>query len=729
MSGEEFINMEVDGVPVKARKGDMIIRVTDANNAYVPRFCYHDKLTIAANCRMCLVEVEKAPKPMPACATPVAEGMKVFTKSPRAIGAQRATMEFLLINHPLDCPICDQGGECELQDLAVGFGRDLSRFHERKRAVQDENLGPLIATDMTRCIHCTRCVRFTQEIAGYQELGMIGRGEQMKVRTYIEQTVHHEMSGNVIDLCPVGALVSKPYRFSARAWEMMSHPLVSPHDGVGTNLYGHVLRGRLMRVIPRENEAINETWIPDRDRFSYEGIYSTDRIQKPMIRQAGAQPGGGGGDWIETDWETALAKVAEGLKSRAADLGVLASSTSTLEELYLLGRLARGLGTANIDHRLRQRDFRDQDADPAFPSLGMKIADVDSLNGLLLVGASLRREVPILAHRVRKAAMRGAEVVSVGPVPAEYLFPVAVDLVSAPAKQVADLAAILSVVAETAGKPIPEHLAAAVRDAKVGDAHRAAAASLVAGEKRAVWLGALALRHPSYADLRALAAAIAQISGASFGVLAEGGNAAGAYLAGAVPHREAGGKPAGKKGLSALEMFQRTLKAYVLFGGVEPWIDSVDTESSRNVSKSDFVVAITPFANEQLREIADVLLPIGTFAETSGTYVNLEGVWQTQSGAAQPVGEARPGWKVLRVLGNLLNFSGFDYQSSEEIREELRKLCGDDTVAAYKGSHRIAPGAAGNDVLDISMYHVDALVRRAPSLQKTREGRTLAVTY
>jgi NADH-quinone oxidoreductase subunit G len=729
MSGEEFINMEVDGVPVKARKGDMIIRVTDANNKYVPRFCYHDKLTVAANCRMCLVEVEKAPKPLPACATPVAEGMKVFTKSPRAIGAQRAVMEFLLINHPLDCPICDQGGECELQDLAVGFGRDLSRFHERKRSVPDENLGPLIATDMTRCIHCTRCIRFTQEIAGYQELGMIGRGEQMKVRTYIEQTVHHEMSGNVIDLCPVGALVSKPYRFSARAWEMMSHPLVSPHDGVGTNLYGHVLRGRLMRVIPRENEAINETWIPDRDRFSYEGVYSADRVEKPMIRQEGAQPGGGGGDWIETDWETALAKVAAGLKSRADDLGVLASSTSTLEELYLLGRLARGLGSSNIDHRLRQRDFRDQDADPACPSLGMKIAAVDSLNGLLLVGSSLRREVPILAHRVRKAALRGAKVVSLGPVPAEFLFPVAVDLVSAPSKQVADLAAILAVAAETAGKPIPDHLRATVREARIGDSHRAAAAALVAGEKRAVWLGALALRHPAYSDLRALAAALAEVTGASLGVLAEGGNAAGAYLAGAVPHREAGGKQAGKTGLSALEMFQRTLKAYVLFGGVEPWIDAVDADSSRNVSKSDFVVAITPFANEQLREIANVILPVGTFAETSGTYVNLEGLWQTQTGAAQPVGEARPGWKVLRVLGNLLGLSGFDYQSSEDVREELHKLCGDNAATAYKGSHRIVPGSAGNDVLDISMYHVDALVRRAPSLQKTREGRTLAVTY
>src|SRR6201996_237905 len=384
MSGEEFVNMEIDGVPVKARKGDMIIRVTDANHAYVPRFCYHEKLTVAANCRMCLVEVEKAPKPLPACATPVTEGMKVFTKSPKAIGAQRATMEFLLINHPLDCPICDQGGECELQDLAVGFGRDLSRFHERKRSVQDENLGPLIATDMTRCIHCTRCIRFTQEIAGYQELGMIGRGENMKVRSYIETTVHHEMSGNVIDLCPVGALVSKPYRFSARAWEMISHPLVSPHDGVGTNTFGHVLRGKLMRVVPRENEAINEIWIADRDRFSYEGVYSHDRLTRPLVKKDG--------EWVESDWEPALMLAAEGLKDHAAGLGVLANPSSTTEELYLAGRIARGLGSSNIDHRLRQHDLRDQAADPVFPNLGMSIASIDTLSSLLIVGSHLRRE-------------------------------------------------------------------------------------------------------------------------------------------------------------------------------------------------------------------------------------------------------------------------------------------------------------------------------------------------
>jgi NADH-quinone oxidoreductase subunit G len=574
---------------------------------------------------------------------------------------------------------------------------------------------------MTRCIQCTRCIRFTEEIAGIQELGMIGRGEQMKVRTYIETTVHHEMSGNVIDLCPVGALVSKPYRFSARAWEMTSVPLISPHDGVGTNLFGHVLRGKLMRVVPRENEAINEVWIADRDRFSYEGVYSADRVQRPMIRK--------GEEWVETDWETALAKTAEGLRPRAAELGVLASASSTVEELHLAARLARGLGTNNIDHRLRQRDLRDQSADPLFPSLGMSIAAIDSLTALLVIGSNLRREVPVLAHRIRKAARGGAKIALLNPGRFDYKFPIAAYLESAPAKQVADLAAILAVAAETAGKAVPEHLAAFVRDAKVDDLHRVVAAALASGEQRAVWLGALAIRHPAFADLRALAAALADITGASFGVLAEGGNAAGAYLAGAVPHREAGGKAVQTSGLAATEMLHRSLKAYLLFGGVEPWVDALDAEAARSLSKAEFVVAITPFANDSLRKVAHVILPIGTFAETSGTYVNMEGVWQSQTGAAAPVGEARPGWKVLRVLGNLLNLTGFEYQSSEDVREELRKLCGEPVASSYKGSHRVAHATGEARLVDLPMYQIDALVRRAPSLQKTREGRTPAATY
>src|SRR5437764_129452 len=627
----------------------MLIRVTDAHGAYVPRFCYHEKLSVAANCRMCLVEVEKAPKPLPACATPVMEGMKVFTKSARAIGAQRATMEFLLINHPLDCPICDQGGECELQDLAVGFGRDISRYHEGKRSVPDENLGPLIATDMTRCIHCTRCIRFTEEIAGVQELGMIGRGEHMKVRTYIESTVNHELSGNVIDLRPVGALVSKPYRFSARAWEMSSTPMISPHDPVGTNLFGHVLRGKLMRVVPRENEAINETWIADRDRFSYEGVYSPDRLAQPLLRRAQT--------WVETDWESALRQAAQGLRARAPDLGVLASSSSTLEELYLAGRIARGLNSHNVDHRLRQLDFRDQQADPVFPGLGMRIAEVDSLDALLVIGANLRREVPILAHRVRKAALRGAQVAMLNPARFPYLFPVKAYLTCAPADLAADLAAVVAAAAAAAGKPVPRQLGGAVGAARVSEAHRAAAQVLLGGGKRAVWLG-----------------------------------------------------------------------------GLEPSLDALVPQSLRTLARAEFVVAATPFASEEVKRVAHLLLPMGTFAETSGTYVNCEGLWQSHSGAAAPVGEARPGWKVLRVLGNLLGLEGFDYQSSEDVLREVREACAALKPAGYQGTHAVREadeaGAAEDAALvDVPMYQTDALLRRAPSLQRTREGRTPAVTY
>ncbi|HEX4648340.1 MAG TPA: NADH-quinone oxidoreductase subunit NuoG [Steroidobacteraceae bacterium] len=724
---ETEINIEVDGVPVKARKGEMLIRTTDRAGVYVPRFCYHEKLTIAANCRMCLVEVEKAPKPLPACATPVTEGMKVFTKSPRAIGAQRATMEFLLINHPLDCPICDQGGECELQDLAVGFGRDISRYNEGKRSVPDESLGPLIATDMTRCIHCTRCIRFTEEIAGVQELGMIGRGEHMQVRTYIESTVNHELSGNVIDLCPVGALVSKPYRFSARAWEMQAVPLVSPHDPVGTNLYGHVLRGRLMRVVPRENDAINETWIADRDRFSYEGIYSADRLNTPLLRR--------GESWVAGDWEAALTEVATALRSHAPDLGVLASPGCTIEELYLAGRIARGLGTHNVDHRLRQRDFRDQQADPVFPGLGLAIADVEALNGLLVIGANLRREVPMLAHRVRKAALRGAHVAMLNPARLTHLFPVRSQLISAPADFVADLAAVLAAASAATGKSVPPQLAAVVGEARVTDEHRAAAQALLSGERRAVWLGALAARHAAFADLRALAAALAELTGATLGRLAEGGNAAGAYLAGAIPHREAGARPVARPGLSARDMLQRPLRAYLLFGGLEPSIDALEPESLRTLAKAGFVVAVTPYASEELMRIAHVLLPMGTFAESSGTYVNCEGVWQSQTGAAAPVGEARPGWKVLRVLGNLLALEGFEYQSSGDVLREVRDACAAAKPAGYQGAHVVRKAAAETDgngagpLIDLPMYQTDAVVRRAPSLQKTREGRTPAAAY
>jgi NADH-quinone oxidoreductase subunit G len=710
---DDTVNIEVNGVPLKARKGQMIMQVTDPADIYIPRFCYHDKLTVAANCRMCLVEVEKAPKPLPACATPVTEGMKVFTKSPKAVAAQRATMEFLLINHPLDCPICDQGGECELQDLALGFGRDISRFSERKRVVKDKNIGPLVSTDMTRCIHCTRCVRFGAEIQGYPQMGATGRGENMEIGTYIEHSVDHELSANIVDLCPVGALNNKPFRYHARAWEMTQSALVSPHDAFGTNLYAHVLRGKLMRMVPRENEEINETWIADRDRFGFEGMYSGDRVSQPMLRIDGQLQA--------VDWEVALNAAAEGLQRVAgrnkAATGYLASPLATVEELFLLAQIARGLGSNNIDHRLRQLDFRAQESEPAYPHLGLKIADVEHLEGVLVVGSDLRREMPMLAHRIRKAAIKGgAQVAFVNPRRFDYMFPVAG--YSAEGDLVAELTALLHAAAGAANKPVPS----GVGQASVTEKHKSMIAALSHGARHAVILGTLAQRHPAYSQLKALSAAIADLSGASIGWITEGANAAGAYLAGAVPHRASGGAPVGAPGLSARSMLENPLKAYVLFGGIDPANDlSVDASA---LASAELVVAITTHLPESLRSAVHVVLPIGSFAESAGTYVNAEGRWQSWTGAAKLPGESRPGWKVLRVLANLLGLHGVDYNSADEIRDVLKVLCGARTEAA-----RVAAGAIPNGAIpqgawmDIPPYQSDVLVRGSEPLQKTKDGR------
>jgi len=698
MSDENTVNVEVDGRPLKARKGQMIIQLTDGAGVYVPRFCYHEKLSIAANCRMCLVEVEKAPKPMPACATPVAEGMKVFTRSPRAIAAQKATMEFLLINHPLDCPICDQGGECELQDLALGFGASGSRFDERKRSVKDRNLGPLISTDMTRCIHCTRCVRFTAEVAGLQELGATGRGENMEIGTFIERSVDHELSGNVIDLCPVGALNSKPFRHRARAWEMTEHALVSPHDGAGSNLWGHVLRGRLMRVVPRTNEDINETWIADRDRFSYEGIYSADRLKAPMMRSEGR--------WQEVSWEAALEAAATMLRDAAKEgggrLGFLASPGSTNEEAYLLGRIARGLGSHDVDSRLRQLDFSDQSADPAYPGLGMPLRGIDGLSGLLLAGCHVREEAPMVAHRVRKAALAGCRVSLVSTSAQTCHFPVLRQSTVA----AADLAAEL----------------AALADGPTAEAQKAVVESL-SGGRAAILLGGVAHRHSHFADIRAAAAALAAKTGATLGFLPDGGNAAGVALAGALPHRLPGGRPDPDAGFDVSRMLGSPLAACVLFGGIEPAKDIGLAGAEGALAACRRVIAVTPYADPSVMAFAQLLLPMGSFAETSGSYVNVEGRWQEFRGCAQPVGESRPGWKILRVLGNLLGLAGFDYESSSDVLAELRRLAGG---AAYDGGFRTAraPGRERRGTsAAMPIYAVDAVVRHAPALQRTRAGQ------
>ena len=728
---DDLVNIEVNGVPLKARKGQMIMQVTDPADIYIPRFCYHDKLTIAANCRMCLVEVEKAPKPLPACATPVVEGMKVFTRSPKAVGAQRATMEFLLINHPLDCPICDQGGECELQDLALGYGRDISRFAERKRVVKDKNLGPLVSTDMTRCIHCTRCVRFGQEIQGYPQMGATGRGEHMEIGTYIEHSVDHELSANIIDLCPVGALNNKPFRYHARSWEMTQQALVSPHDAFGTNLYAHVLRGKVMRIVPRENEEINETWIADRDRFGFEGMYSAERVTQPLLRINGVlEP---------VEWEVALNAAAEGLqKSIAAhgaqSSGFLVSPMATLEEMYLTAAIARGVGSGNVDHRLRQLDCRGQADEAAYPGLGLKIAEVEKLDGALFVGANLRHEMPLLAHRIRKAAVKsGAQVAFLNPRPFEYMFPVAA-YVLAPTDLVGALTAVVHAVAAAVNQPVP----AGVGAATVDDGHRAVAAALVNGARRAVILGTLAQRHPAYAELKALACTLAALSGASVGFITEGANAAGAYLAGAIPHRQAGG--ARTQGLSARAMLEAPLKSYLLFGGIDPANDLAG--GAEALGAADLVVAATTHLTPSLKTVAHVVLPIGSFAESSGTFVNAEGRWQSWAGAAKLVGESRPGWKVLRVLANLLGVHGIDYTSSDEVRDAVKNLYGQalsagasaagvlvsaDAVAGggggISGGGRALEGPASTAAwVDIPPYQGDVLVRGSEALAKTKDG-------
>jgi NADH-quinone oxidoreductase subunit G len=675
---DDVVNIEVDGKPVEAKRGQMVIEVTDAVGAYVPRFCYHEKLSIAANCRMCLVEVEKAPKPLPACATPVNEGMKVFTKSPKAIAAQKATMEFLLINHPLDCPICDQGGECELQDLAMGYGRDVSRYNDGKRVVKDKDIGPLVSTDMTRCIHCTRCVRFGEEITGRPQLGTTERGENMKIGTYIEQSVDHELSANIIDLCPVGALNNKPYRYSARAWEMVQRATVSPHDCVGSNMYAHVLRGTIKRVVPRENESINETWLADRDRFSYEAIYSSDRLQTPMVKESG--------DWRELDWEEALTIAAQRLSAADSEkVGILASPSSTLEEGHLLARIAGHLGTSNIDHRIERRDFSDQGNDPAFPWLGCDIADVENHDAIFVIGSNLRQEAPIIAHRVRKAAQAGASVSFASGEKHEYFFEVDAYLSGA------GLAEMLS-----------------------GDGMKGIAAALKKADNALVLLGNIAGRHEAFATVRALAADIASAAGAKLGTLSPGANSAGLSLAGVLP--DAG------SGLHAGTMLEESLDAVVLLN-IEPDADMFSVDGAvEKLGKQEFVVALTAFDSTALRDAADLLLPVGTFAETSGTYVNVAGTWQSFAGVADPVGQSRPAWKVLRVLGNLIEAPGFDYVTSEDVRNELSAKLGDVEPSSYSGKTRPAK-LNGEDApeaeIDVPIYSVDALVRRATALQLT----------
>jgi len=713
MAEEQNITIEVDGQQLSAKPGQMLIEVTDAAGITVPRFCYHKKLSVAANCRMCLVEVEKAPKPLPACATPVADGMKVFTRSPLAREAQKGTMEFLLINHPLDCPICDQGGECELQDVAMGYGADVSRFSERKRVVRDEDIGPLIATEMTRCIHCTRCVRFGGEIAGLRELGATGRGEHMRIGVFVEHAVGSELSGNVIDLCPVGALTAKPSRFEARAWELSQHDGISPHDGVGANLHLHVRRGQVMRVVPRDNEGVNETWIADRDRFSYQGLHSEDRLTQPLLRE--------GGELRPVDWQVALRAAAEALKAAGDGLGTLVSPSASLEEGYLAQKLSRGLGSNNVDHRLRQGDFRDAAADPVLPWLGQAFAELSGNQATLLIGSWLRKDQPLLNHRLRQSVLAGGAVLAVNPVAYDFNYPLAAQSVVAPSHMVTALAGVAAALgADTAG-------VTASPDAD----QQAIAAKLREAGQGSVLLGVTAHAHPDFSLLRRLAANIAAATGLTLGFLPDGGNASGAWLAGVVPHSGTGGRSLPNSGRDAAAMLEdcRTL----LLLGVEPEFDSADpARMLAALQGADRVIALSAFRSPWLEAHADVVLPVASLGEGAGTLLNLQGDRQGYNGVVTPPGEARPAWKVLRVLGNLVDLEGFDYLGPDEVLAELLAAAGgltpDNTLGAGQALTGTLAGQPGIERIGgVAIYGVDALVRRAPALQRTPDAWTGSV--
>jgi len=722
MTTNEFISIEVNGQSLQASKGQMLIEVTDANGIYVPRFCYHKKLTVSASCRMCLVEVEKAPKPLPACATPVMDGMKVFTKSPLAIDAQKSVMEFLLINHPLDCPICDQGGECELQDLAVGYGGDVSRYQEKKRVVQDDNIGPLVQTDMTRCIHCTRCVRFGEEIAGMRELGGLGRGEFLQIGTYVEKSMASEMSANIIDLCPVGALTSKPFRFSARTWEMKQENGIAPHDGVGSNLHFHVKGNVVKRVVPAENENLNETWLSDRDRFSYEGLYSDDRLLSPMVKQ--------GDEWKEVDWMTAFEVIKDRLGLILADaganrIGALAAPTSTTEELYLLQKFIRGIGSNNIDHRLHQGDFSDQEEAPVFPWLGQSIADLEKLDAVLVVGTNVRKEHPIINHRLRKAALNGADIMMVNSVDYDFNYDLTTKSIVAPDQLVTNLAGIVKALVES-GRSVDAESPGSLLDGIQSDAPaRQMAEKLLNADRGAVLLGNDVSSSTQLSAIRYFAGIIAQLSGARLGYLGESANTAGAWLSGALPHRTSGGTPVATKGLHAGAMLEDKLAAYILFN-VEPELDCWDGQKAMQaLQAAQCVIAITPFKTSTMEEYADILLPIAQYAENEGSYINMEGVQQNFTAVVAAPGESRPGWKVLRVLGNTFELDGFDYHAMDEVANELQDVL--NTLEPVNENAWRKPEAidVSNGVMQrltgLPMNSIDPLVRRAAALQETAD--------
>ena len=700
-----MVEIELDGKVVEVPQGSMVMHAANKLGTYVPHFCYHKKLSIAANCRMCLVEVEKAPKPLPACATPVTQGMKVFTHSAKAVEAQRSVMEFLLINHPLDCPICDQGGECQLQDLAVGYGKSNSRYQEEKRVVFHKNVGPLISMqEMTRCIHCTRCVRFGQEVAGVMELGMVNRGEHSEITTFVGQTVDSELSGNMIDICPVGALTSKPFRYAARTWELGRKRSISPHDSLGANTTVQTKDNKVMRVVALENEAINECWISDRDRFSYDGLNSPDRITTPMVKQ--------GGQWLETDWQSALDYVVHSLKTISAEsgaesIGALAHPISSTEELYLLQKLVRGLGSHQVDSRLRQTDIK---AAASAPWLGMPIAKLSELDRVLIIGSFLRKDQPIIAARIRTAAKQALKVMRIDAGGDDWLIPNSAISV-APSGWLNSLTEVTLAVAKANSVSAPTGAA----NLPISPAAQKIADSLLSGSTKAVLIGSAAIAHHQASDLHVLAQFIADQTGATLGFLPVGGNAVGASLV-------------NTNGAGVDSVLSGDRKA-VLLMNIEPDADLPNPAQARAaLEKANTVIALSAYQSPDLLEMADVILPISTFTETVGTFVNAEGSAQTIQPSVKPLGDSRPAWKVLRALGSLLNLDGFLFNLPEEVLGEALDENYCTRLSNRATSNAIAHGSSApmnglERITDVNIYAGDPIVRRSSALQLTRDAK------
>ena len=700
-----MVEIELDGKLVEVPQGSMVMHAANKLDTYIPHFCYHKKLSIAANCRMCLVEVEKAPKPLPACATPVTQGMKVFTHSAKAVEAQRSVMEFLLINHPLDCPICDQGGECQLQDLAVGYGKSNSRYEEEKRVVFHKNVGPLISMqEMTRCIHCTRCVRFGQEVAGVMELGMVNRGEHSEITTFAGQTIDSELSGNMIDICPVGALTSKPFRYAARTWELGRKRSVSPHDSLGANTTIQTKSNKVMRVVALENDAINECWISDRDRFAYEGLNSADRVTTPMVKQ--------GGQWLETDWQSAMDYVAHSLKTISSESGpeavaALAHPISSTEELYLLQKMIRGLGSNQVETRLRQTDVK---GSASAPWLGMPISKLSELDRVLVIGSFLRKEQPLIAARLRTAAKRSLQVSRIDAGGDDWLIP-ATAIAATPSAWINALGEVALAVAKAKSVSAPTgtpNLTVSATAQKIAD-------SLLSGTATSVLLGSAAIAHPYASDLHVLAQFIAEQTGATLGFLPVGGNAVGASLVNA-------------NGAGVESVLSGERRAVILMN-IEPDADLPNPAQARAaLAKANTVIALSAYKSADLLEVADVILPIATFTETVSTFVNAEARTQTIQPAVKPLGDSRPAWKVLRVLGGLLNLDGFLYNMPEEVLGEAlgdnycTKLSNQSAVTSLSNG-KATPSAGLERLSDVGIYAGDQIVRRSSALQLTRDAK------